>query len=118
MSASSASVFRFCCHGRRSICYHAEHPLRVGPFGVYGPRAGNFVVQNADLIIALGTRLSQNLTGGILSSFARSATIAMVDADESEMSKFEGRGISVERADSGRAWATSCARSARSSSPG
>ncbi len=71
------------------------HPLRVGPFGVYGPRAGNFVVQNADLIIALGTRLSQNLTGGILSSFARSATIAMVDADENEMSKFEGRGISV-----------------------
>lgn len=73
----------------------ADHPLRIGPFGVYGPRAGNFAVQNADLVIALGTRLSQNLTGGILSSFARSATIAMVDADEHEMSKFDGRGIEV-----------------------
>ena len=74
----------------------ADHPLRVGPFGVYGPRAGNFTVQNADLVIALGTRLSQNLTGGILSSFARTATIAMVDADEHEMSKFDGRGIDVQ----------------------
>jgi acetolactate synthase-1/2/3 large subunit len=73
----------------------ADHPLRIGPFGVYGPRAGNFAVQNADLVIALGTRLSQNLTGGILSSFARNATIAMVDADEHEMSKFDGRGIEV-----------------------
>jgi acetolactate synthase-1/2/3 large subunit len=74
----------------------ADHPLRVGPFGVYGPRAGNFAVQNADLLIALGTRLSQNLTGGILSSFAREATIVMVDTDEHEMSKFDGRGIDVQ----------------------
>jgi acetolactate synthase-1/2/3 large subunit len=73
----------------------AEHPLRIGTFGVYGPRAGNYAVQNADLVITLGTRLSQNLTGGILSSFARGATIVMVDADEHEMSKFEGRGLQV-----------------------
>jgi acetolactate synthase-1/2/3 large subunit len=73
----------------------ADHPLRVGPFGVYGPRAGNFAVQNADLVISLGSRLSQNLTGGILSSFARAATLVMVDADEHEMSKFDGRGIDV-----------------------
>jgi len=73
----------------------ADNPLRVGTFGVYGPRAGNYAVQNADLVIALGTRLSQNLTGGILSSFARAAEIVMVDADEHEMSKFDGRGIEV-----------------------
>lgn len=73
----------------------AEHPLRIGPFGVYGPRVGNFAIQNADLIIVLGSRLSQNLTGGILSSFARVATIVMVDVDENEMSKFEGRGLNV-----------------------
>jgi acetolactate synthase-1/2/3 large subunit len=74
----------------------ADHPLRVGTFGVYGPRAGNFTVQNSDFIIALGTRLSQNLTGGILSSYAREATIAMVDIDAEEMSKFDGRGINIE----------------------
>lgn len=73
----------------------AGHPLRVGTFGVYGPRAGNFTVQNADLVVALGSRLSQNLTGGMLNSFARDAIIVMVDADPHEMSKFDGRGVSV-----------------------
>jgi acetolactate synthase-1/2/3 large subunit len=71
------------------------HPLRIGTFGVYGPRGGNFAVQNADLVIGIGTRLSQNLTGGMLGSFAREATIVMVDADAHEMTKFDGRGLSV-----------------------
>jgi acetolactate synthase-1/2/3 large subunit len=69
--------------------------LRIGTFGVYGSRIGNYSVQNADLVIAIGTRLSQNLTGGILSSFAREAKIVMVDVDANEMSKFEGYGINI-----------------------
>ena len=73
----------------------ASHPLRIGTFGVYGSRAGNMAIQNADLVIALGTRLSQNLTGGILSSFARDAEIVMVDIDEHEMNKFDGRDIKI-----------------------
>jgi len=72
-----------------------EHPLRVGSFGVYGPRLGNFVVQNADLLLCLGTRLSQNVTGGILPAFARQAKIVMVDASAGEMDKFDGRGIDI-----------------------
>ena len=72
-----------------------NNPLRIGTFGVYGSRAGNFAVQNSDLVIALGTRLSQNLTGGILPSFARGAQIIMVDVDPHEMSKFEGSGIHI-----------------------
>lgn len=73
----------------------SDHALRVGTFGVYGPRAGNFTIQNADLIIAVGTRLSQNVTGGLLEAFAREASIVMVDVDAAEMSKFDGRGIDV-----------------------
>ncbi|WP_420134741.1 thiamine pyrophosphate-binding protein [Rhodopseudomonas sp.] len=72
-----------------------DHPLRVGPFGVYGPRVGNFAIQNADLILCLGSRLSQNVTGGILPSFARDATIVMVDASRGEMDKFDSRGIRI-----------------------
>jgi acetolactate synthase-1/2/3 large subunit len=71
------------------------HPLRVGPFGVYGPRLGNFTVQNADLLLCLGSRLSQNVTGGILPAFAREAKLVMVDASAGEMDKFDGRGIDV-----------------------
>lgn len=73
-----------------------NHPLRIGTFGVYGSRAGNMAIQNADLVIALGTRLSQNLTGGILSLFAPNAEIVMVDIDEHEMNKFDGRGIQID----------------------
>lgn len=73
----------------------SDHPLRVGPFGVYGPRLGNFAVQNADLVLCLGSRLSQNVTGGILNSFARGARIAMVDVSPGEMDKFDGRGIDI-----------------------
>ena len=74
----------------------ASHPLRIGPFGVYGPRLGNFTVQNADLLVCLGTRLSQNVTGGILNAFARKAKIAMIDEARGELDKFCGRGISID----------------------
>jgi acetolactate synthase-1/2/3 large subunit len=72
-----------------------DHPLRVGSFGVYAPRVGNFAIQNADLILCLGTRLSQNVTGGLLDTFAREAQIAMIDAERGELDKFDGRGITI-----------------------
>jgi acetolactate synthase I/II/III large subunit len=75
------------------VPYDWKH--RVGTFGVYGSRLGNFVVQQADLIICLGTRLSQNLTGGDLSTFASKAEIVMVDVDMGEMDKFEGHGLKI-----------------------
>ncbi|WP_019939035.1 thiamine pyrophosphate-binding protein [Bordetella sp. FB-8] len=68
---------------------------RIGTFGVYGSRLGNYVVQNADLLICLGTRLSQNLTGGVLKDFAVGSKIVMVDIDAGEMDKFDGYGIEI-----------------------
>ena len=35
----------------------SAHPLNVGPFGTHGTRYGNFTVQNADLLMAIGARL-------------------------------------------------------------
>jgi acetolactate synthase-1/2/3 large subunit len=72
-----------------------DHPLRVGPFGVYAPRLGNFAIQNADFVLCLGTRLSQNVTGGLLHTFAREAQIAMIDAEQGELDKFDRRGVTV-----------------------
>jgi acetolactate synthase-1/2/3 large subunit len=74
----------------------ADWPLRCGTFGVYGPRLGNFVIQHSDLIVVLGTRLSQNLTGGLLDKFAPDAKLIMVDVDRGELDKFDGRGIEVD----------------------
>ncbi len=66
----------------------AQHPLNMGGVGVCGPRAGNFAVQNADLVIALGTRLCQMITGGKPALFAPCARKVMVDIDPEELTKF------------------------------
>lgn len=65
----------------------SEHPLYVGRPGIKGDRAANFAVQNADLIIAIGTRLSINVTGHEYEKFARNAKILIVDVDDVEHKK-------------------------------
>lgn len=64
-----------------------DHPLYVSQFGVYGNRAANFTVQNADLIISVGTRLDTRMTGGKPETFARGARKVLVDIDRAEIHK-------------------------------
>ncbi len=68
----------------------------VSTFGTHGQRIGNFAVQNADLIIALGTRLDTKATGSPVSSFARDAKVIMVDVDKAEIDKFEHFGRPID----------------------
>lgn len=65
-----------------------EDPLNMGCVGVCGPRAGNFAAQQSDLVIAIGTRLSQMITGGKPSLFAPMAKKVMIDIDRAELRKF------------------------------
>lgn len=64
-----------------------DNPLYVGRGGNMGDRAGNFAVQNSDLLIALGTRLSIRQTGYDFKMWAREAYVIMVDIDRAEMKK-------------------------------
>lgn len=64
-----------------------EHPLYVGRGGIMGDRAGNFAVQNSDLILAIGNRLSIRQVGYNFETWAREAFVIMVDADAEEMKK-------------------------------
>ncbi len=64
-----------------------SHPLNYGRAGVYGSRAGNFVVQNSDLVIAIGNRMSIPMIGYEQSEFARNAKIVQVDIDKLELEK-------------------------------
>lgn len=64
-----------------------DHHLFVAQFGVYGNRAANFAVQNADLIISVGTRLDTRMTGGKPETFARGAKKVIVDIDKAELNK-------------------------------
>jgi len=70
-----------------------NHPLFVGDIGVYGDRAANFVVQNCDLLISLGSRLDTRQTGGKVSTFSRDSFKVMVDIDKEEV--FKDRGITI-----------------------
>lgn len=65
----------------------AGHPLFVGTWGTHGVRAANFAVQNADVVVAIGTRLDTKATGSPAASFASKASLFMVDIDAAELSK-------------------------------
>lgn len=65
----------------------SNHPLSVGRLGAKGDRAGNFSVQNADLVLVLGSRLSVALTGFEYDLFAREAEVVVVDIDAEEHKK-------------------------------
>lgn len=62
--------------------------FRINTFGVYGSRIGNFTIQNSDLIISIGSRLSQNLTGGVVNKFSQNSKKIIVDIDKGELNKF------------------------------
>jgi len=59
----------------------------IGRLGIKGDRAGNFAIQNSDLVICIGCRLSVALTGFEYDKFAREAVIIVVDVDSEEHKK-------------------------------
>ena len=63
------------------------HPNYVGRPGTVGDRAGNFAVQNADLLLILGSRLNIRQVSYNWNSFAREAYKIWVDIDENELKK-------------------------------
>lgn len=75
-SASAPDVFDY------------SKPLCVGSVGMMAcSRSGCFAVQNADLLLVLGNRLSPMTTGSEYAKFARRAKVVVVDIDEGEHSK-------------------------------
>lgn len=65
-----------------------SHPLRCGTFGTHGTRFGNFAIQNADLVISIGSRLDTHTSGAPFSNFCRFGRKVMVDIDATEINKF------------------------------
>lgn len=64
-----------------------EHSLYCGRAGNMGDRPGNWAIQNADLILAVGTRISIRQVGYSFKTWARNAKVIMVDIDPAEMKK-------------------------------
>jgi acetolactate synthase-1/2/3 large subunit len=63
-----------------------DHPLSFGMLGVYGAAPANLAVQNCDLLLALGMRFDDRVTGTV-AHFARSAKIIHIDIDTAEIGK-------------------------------
>ena len=65
----------------------SAHPLFAGRPGTIGTRAGNFTLQNADLLVVLGSRLNVRQTSYNFDSFAKNARIVQVEVDVAETVK-------------------------------
>jgi acetolactate synthase-1/2/3 large subunit len=64
-----------------------DHPTYAGRPGTIGTRQGNFTVQNADLLLVLGSRLNVRQVSYNWKTFARAAYRVMVDVDAAELAK-------------------------------
>lgn len=65
----------------------SDSPYHVGRCGIFGDRTGNLAVQNADLLIIVGSRMSIPQTGYNAALFARGAKMIVVDIDAREHEK-------------------------------
>ena len=65
----------------------SSHPSYVGRPGAFAERGSNFIIQNCNLYISVGTRLPFMVTGYNSKDFARKAKKVMVDIDKNEVRK-------------------------------
>ncbi|MGL5052196.1 MAG: thiamine pyrophosphate-binding protein [Cetobacterium sp.] len=65
----------------------SDHELYIGRPGNYGERSANFAVQNSDLILSIGSRLSSSTVGHDAINFGKNAIKFVVDIDEEELNK-------------------------------
>lgn len=64
-----------------------EHPLYIGRAGIMGDRPGNWAVQNSDLLLSVGSRLSIRQVGYNYKTWARNAYTIVEDIDPEELKK-------------------------------
>ena len=66
--------------------FPASHEQWLGMLGMHGTRAANYTMDEADLIVAVGARFDDRITGK-LSEFAPHAKFIHIDIDPAEISK-------------------------------
>jgi acetolactate synthase-1/2/3 large subunit len=71
-----------------------SHPLCFGQPGMHGSKYGNFALNRADLVVAVGSRFDDRVTGK-LSAFAPGATVVHLDIDAAEIGKLRHADIPV-----------------------
>jgi acetolactate synthase-1/2/3 large subunit len=79
----------------------SSHPLFMGRIGTIGNRSGNFVLQNADLVLSIGSRNNIRQVSYGWQTFARNGFKVVVDIDPAELAKPTVRPDLAIRADAG-----------------
>jgi len=74
----------FTLHGLSSL--PASHPLNLGMMGMHGEIEANRAIENADLLIALGMRFDDRVTGK-LEEYAKNSKVIHIEIDPSEINK-------------------------------
>ena len=67
--------------------FDENDPLALGLAGMYGTSAANTAIKSADVIIALGVRFNDRVTGKNISQYVRRAKVVHVDCDPSSIDK-------------------------------
>ena len=75
-------------------CLPDSHPLNYGAPGMHGSKYGNWALNKSDLVIAVGTRFDDRVTGK-LSAFAPGAKVIHFDIDAAEIGKIRAAEIPV-----------------------
>jgi acetolactate synthase-1/2/3 large subunit len=92
--AAGAEVVEFATSDRLPVTctlnglgsFPAPHPQWLGMLGMHGTRAANYAMDEADLIVAIGARFDDRITGK-RSEFAPRAKFVHIDIDPAEISK-------------------------------
>jgi acetolactate synthase-1/2/3 large subunit len=67
-------------------CIPCDHPLNLGMLGMHGTEYANFAITECDLLLAVGVRFDDRVTGRV-STFAPHAKIIHIDVDPAEIGK-------------------------------
>jgi acetolactate synthase I/II/III large subunit len=74
----------------------AQDPLHLGMIGMHGHKAANLAVQECDLLIAIGARFDDRVTGQ-LQSFAPNAAVIHLDIDPAEFNKLRRAQVTLQQ---------------------
>lgn len=72
-----------------------DHPLYLGMLGMHGTKAANYAVQECDLLLAVGARFDDRVTGK-LESFAPNAKVIHADIDVAEIHKLRRANVALQ----------------------
>ena len=75
-------------------CFPPDDPLYLGMLGMHGSRSTNYIINEADLLLAFGVRFDDRATGNA-GKFCPNAAIVHVDIDPSEINKIKQAHVSI-----------------------